>query len=466
MITGPTLIIGGLALLALLLYPLRRWAAAVVVAGAAIGGVLTLIMVSFPLDRVVLIGERTVLLSQPVTFLGYALSVTEAERPVLVMMGIIALVACAGSWLQRSEAAFIPTGLLILALWIMIVTVRPPVGALPILAIASCLAVFTFARSPRAAFRQMWWPLIAYPLATIAAWHAVEANFQLDDITHMQTAARLMGLALLILLAPTPLHVPAVSLLAEAPPIVGAFLILGGELALLHLTWAVFAQWPWLVENVDVSRVLAIGGLTTLLWGAMGALSADRVQRLWAYAALHDWGVFLLGFSLGSPLEWRMATALFLSRAISIFLSAYGIASLRSRVPEDDWPSVQGRMRRLPWTALAIMVGGLGLAGFPLTASFAPRWALIQTLLLTEPAWALLIVAGQMGVALGYLQLLQVLLAPAAPGQRFVRREAPIGVALLGAGVLLSGILAIAPQLTDGTVQTIVGIIQSLSQAP
>jgi formate hydrogenlyase subunit 3/multisubunit Na+/H+ antiporter MnhD subunit len=437
----------------------------------ATGVALLVISLRWPLDRVVLVGGRMVLFSRPLAGLGYILTVTEAERPVLAALGLVALAAFAGMTLQSPGRPFVPVGLLIVVLWVAAVTVRRPTGALAAMVTAGCLSVFVvqneWSVSTRAAFRQMWWPLVAFPLAMIAAWHAQEATWRPGEVAHLQAAARLMGLALLVLLAPVPLHAPAVSLLAQAPPVVGAFLLVGAQAVLLHLTWTIFAGWPWLAEHVEVSRALALGGWATLLWGAMGAASAERVRHLWAYAALHDWGVWLLGFSLGAPLEWRMATALFVGRALSLFLSAYGIANLRSHVrqpvladsPGDDWTAVRGQARRLPWTVLSIMVGGLGLAGFPLTASFGPRWALTQTLLGTEPTWGLLIVIGQLGVVLGYLRLLQVLLAPLPVAQRLVPRERFATIILLAVGVALSGVLALVPQAMDGIVQTVIGIV-------
>jgi formate hydrogenlyase subunit 3/multisubunit Na+/H+ antiporter MnhD subunit len=471
MIEGPTFIMGGVMLMAMLAYPLRRWGILSTLAAGAIGIALTTISLYWPLDQVKLIGDRAILLNQPLAGLGYTLAITEAERPILATLGVIALATFVGTWIQRTTPISVPIGLIILTLWVGSVIVQPLTGALLALLVVSCLSVFIIqgdgSASTRAAFRQMWWPAIAFSLGMLAAWHAQEAAYQAGNVTHLQSAARLMGLALWLLLAPVPLHAPSVSLLTRTSPVMGAFLITGMQIATLHLVWTVSSTWPWLAEHIEVSRILALSGLVTLLWGALGALSAERVQRLWAYAALHDWGVFLLGFSLGAPLEWRIAAALFVGRLISLFLSAYGLAGLRARGIQDDWSSVHGQARRSLWTALGMMVGGLGLAGFPLTASFAPRWALIRTLLLTEPVWGLLVVAGQLGVALGYLRLLQVFWAPLAPGQRLGPRETTVTTILLIIGIGFSGVLGLIPQAANGIIYTVIGIItQSLRQVP
>ncbi|HEY65396.1 MAG TPA: hypothetical protein G4O02_12580 [Caldilineae bacterium] len=468
MITGAELIVGGLTLLAVLVYPLRRWAFMSALAGAVAGILLAMLSLRWPLDRVVSVWGHPVLLNRPLEGLGYTLVVTGAERPVLTMLGLAALAAFAGIRLRSSGRSFVPIGLVILALWAGAVIVHPMMGTLTGLLAASCLSAFIVQAGrtapTRAAFRQVWWPLAAFMLMLVAGWHVQEMALRPDDATYLRMATWLIGISLLVLLAPVPLHAPFVSLLAEAPPVVGAFLAVGGQVVVLHLIWDVFLQWPWLSEHMAVSRALTATGLITLLWGAMGALSAGRARRLWAYAALHDWGVFLVGFGLGAPLEWRMAAALFVGRALSLFLSAYGFTNLESHGIADDLEAVRGLMRRLPWTVLAILVGGLGLAGFPLTASFGLRWTLIQTLLRTRPVWGLLIVVGQLGVSLGYLRLLQSFWAPLPPSRRLIPRERLSSGLLLIVGVVLSGGLALIPQLLDGVVRMMIEIVVQISR--
>ena len=49
------------------------------------------------------------------------------------------------------------------------------------------------------------------------------------------------------------------------------------------------------------------------------------------------------------------------------------------------------QLSRLPWAVIALIAGGFGLAGLPLTAQFASRWALLQLVAETDPRWALLL---------------------------------------------------------------------------
>jgi formate hydrogenlyase subunit 3/multisubunit Na+/H+ antiporter MnhD subunit len=53
---------------------------------------------------------------------------------------------------------------------------------------------------------------------------------------------------------------------------------------------------------------------------------------------------------------------------------------------------------------LAIAVGGLSLAGFPLTGGFTARWLVIQELPVGFQRWALLLLAAGAAVSIGYLR--------------------------------------------------------------
>ncbi|GAB4569349.1 MAG: hypothetical protein Kow0047_22580 [Anaerolineae bacterium] len=462
-IPGVSVFLGACILLGLLMYPLRRWARLSWGVGVASSALLIWTLSRWPLDRAFVLGGRTVLLNAPLEFADYRWALSPANRPVVLVVAWVMLMGFAGVWFHSPGRTFVPLGLVIAALWISGVTTAAVSWVTAALALVACLSVFIVQagrpESTRPAVRQLWWPLVALPLLWLGGWYADEIALNPENMAYMRQASVVAGLGLLLLLAPVPFHVPTVTLLENAPPVVGAFLLLGGQTVVLYLVWLQTSLAPWMGEQLDISLYLAAVAIPTLLWGAAGAVTARRVRSLWAYSALHDWGVLLLGLSLGAPFDWATASSLLIGRMISVALSAYGIASLLAWAREDDWQAVQGLMHRRLWTTLAVMVGGLGLAGFPLTASFGPRWILVQTLLGTKTSWALWIVLGQIGVTIGYLRLLYALLSPASPRRWMVPRERWSTALLLSLGVAASGLLALAPQWMDGAIQTVIGIM-------
>ena len=79
--------------------------------------------------------------------------------------------------------------------------------------------------STRGALRALWLPVLAIPLFLLAAWYVGQAPLDPESDQALQLAGQLASIGLLLLLAPWPLHGPAVSLGEEAPPLVAAWLL-------------------------------------------------------------------------------------------------------------------------------------------------------------------------------------------------------------------------------------------------
>ena len=67
--------------------------------------------------------------------------------------------------------------------------------------------------------------------------------------------------------------------------------------------------------------------------------------------------------------------------------------------------------------AVGVVVGGLTLAGAPLTIGFALRWQLLQALSQVSMTWPLFITIAGIGVTIGYLRGLYTFLPTANPTQ-------------------------------------------------
>ena len=107
---------------------------------------------------------------------------------------------------------------------------------------------------------------------------------------------------------------------------------------------------------------------------------------------------------------------LLLTRTLSLLTLATGAAAIRHYMASDRLERVSGAASRMPWAVIAMIVGGFGLAGLPLTAQFASRWALLQLVAEEDPRWALLLLFGALGVVLGSVRA----------GRRVFRQLAPL----------------------------------------
>jgi formate hydrogenlyase subunit 3/multisubunit Na+/H+ antiporter MnhD subunit len=63
------------------------------------------------------------------------------------------------------------------------------------------------------------------------------------------------------------------------------------------------------------------------------------------------------------------------NRSAAIVLLAASLAVVRHRAGSDRFAGLAGVARRLPVATTGLVLGGLALAGFPLTAGFPTHWA-------------------------------------------------------------------------------------------
>lgn len=126
-------------------------------------------------------------------------------------------------------------------------------------------------------------------------------------------------------------------------------------------------------------------GLCGAVLGSLAAIFQDEPKRLLAWSSIGQVGYLVVGLSLANDKGllamlshlWNHAvlkTALFLALGLIVLQVDAGRRTLRF----DD---LRGIGRRMPWTAAAIVIGGLGLIGMPLTCGFIGKWLLVQALL-------------------------------------------------------------------------------------
>jgi formate hydrogenlyase subunit 3/multisubunit Na+/H+ antiporter MnhD subunit len=172
------------------------------------------------------------------------------------------------------------------------------------------------------------------------------------------------------------------------------------------------------------------------------------------YAALYDFGVLIVALGLRGTAGLPTAIWLLITRTISLFTLAAGAAAIRHYMASDSYERIRGAASRLPWAVVAMIAGGFGLAGLPLTAQFASRWALLQLVTENDPRWAMLLLVGALGVIVGVVRAGQAAFGNlrASP----VERE-PVSLTLIASLLVLVGLLlGLLPQLLTDPVAAVI----------
>lgn len=461
-INFPPALFGSLALLAALAFLLRDWQRPLAAAAALYSGGVALLLWTVDMSRPLWVLPAlpvTVDMAAAAEVSGFTFALQTTIAPVMaVAFGLAALAFLLAVHTPQGET-FVPVTLLFLiglaALLLNVVAPVTPALLAPLfLAMLACLSAFALQagrlRHPAGPVRVLIPPMIAFPLFLLAGWYANQVPLNPQDLSAMRTTATLLAAGLVVLLAPSPLHTAQPATAEASPPVVTAALSLLYQLAVLHLIFRTAAAFPFLPQQAPLAGWLNVAGIVTAVWGGVAAAGARHPGRLWGYAALHDWGLILMVLATPGTRSLPLALFLFILRAISMLTAAAGLSALEAHAGGLDEPRLNGAGARLPWSSAAFMLGGLGLAGFPLSAGFTGHWAALQ--IVAEGDWlpALIVLISSAGAAFGFIRLARTLFAPLE--NRLLLREGSWSVLLAAVALFFSVSLAVAPQLLNTSI--------------
>jgi formate hydrogenlyase subunit 3/multisubunit Na+/H+ antiporter MnhD subunit len=442
-----------LALLSLaagpLFYLLRRWR------------VVTLLVAATAFSCAVL--SLQVSPERSATLLGRDLALDPLAQAALALIFASAGFSFLAAWSVPQGRSFPSLGLLVLGLLAVAMLLRQLAFAALVVEIAAVVTVFALQGgrqgSTRGALRFLVMVTLALPFLLIASWRIDLYVVNPDNAIYLGQAALFLEIGFLLWLAIVPFHgwIPAIA--AEAPPGVVAFTCNAFFLvALVTLTQLLRAQ-SWLAENQAVYQALFLGGLVTAAFGGLVAALHRNLSTLLGYTALSSLGVVLVALGTDSQLGALAAGLEVVNRTVALTLLAAVVASFRRYVPGDGFDQLSGVARKMPLTTFGLFVGGMSLAGIPLTGGFAARWLLFRALNVQD-AWpiAALLLAGA-GVAFGYLRALRALLSDGPPPDTkrpSPRREPLIATALIVIMAVICLAVGLYPQLVLPILQSVV----------
>lgn len=456
----PVLLVGALAAASAVTYLLRSWERTTALVGAAYAAVLAVWLwrtdFNAPLRS---LGLPNLTVDMAATFerLNFTLRLEPGALPILSA----SLLLVAGTFVLAASISqgrsFVPFMFALLAGYAVVALLTvgplaPPLITPMFLAGLSIVGAFILQAGRRVSaagpLRSFMAPLFGFPLFLLASWYIEQMPFNPQDLTPAFTAAQLMALGLIVMLAPAPLHGAQPATAQTAPPLVAVALTLLYQLAVLHLLFRTVTTFPFTPQLAPLGVWLTWAGLITAVWGGFAAAGANHAGRLLGYTSLHDWGLIVLVLAVPGSRSWPLVLFLFGLHAVSLLTAAVGMSVLEQNAGGLQMERLQGAGSRMPWNSAAYLLGGLGLAGFPLSAGFTGHWAALQIVAESDwrPAAVVLLASG--GAILGFIRLARLMYGPLA--DRMMLRENVVNVALAVLVLLLSASLAVAPQILDG----------------
>ena len=438
-------------------YLLRRWRLLAATLASVTALTLASLCLGLPLDRPVSVLGWEIALGEPMVVLGREFALDLAGGFTLGFIYLIATVAFIFAWRVSQGDLFFPWGLIVLSLLSAAVMIRHFLFAVLFLWVASIVSVLIIQGdregSRRGALRYLVMVSLAVPLLLVTPWLIDLQALNPDNLALLRYAAVLLAMGFAILLAAAPFHGWVSAVAANAPPVAAAFVLTATNAVVLLLMLNLLQSYPWLSEDPQVFSLLRLGGLLMAAVGGLLAFAQRDFGRLLGYAVLSDMGCTLAALGVASPAALTAALLQVAHRSVGLMLAAMGLAVVRHRAGSDSFADLAGAARRLPLATVGLVLGGLSLAGMPLTAGFPSRWAIYR--LFSSPDLALAVLLSGAGVAFGYLRGLSALLGPSTEPR--VKREPFIASLIILGMIILCLWLGLRPQWLLSPIQRVVG---------
>jgi formate hydrogenlyase subunit 3/multisubunit Na+/H+ antiporter MnhD subunit len=460
---GPVFIIGVPLLAAALLQLLRRWTTVVAWFAAGVAGLLAGMIAFIPADQTISIGPLSVSLSAPISVFGRLLVVEDVDRLPLIFITATAAGLFIVAWRLLPHSNFFPSGLIIVALLSGALMVAQVVYAALLVEMAAVMTVFPLHEplqegelqsddlKKKGGLQYMVYATLALPGLMVTQLLLEQFAIFPSDQGLLQTATILLGVSLAILLGAVPFQSWLSSVAMDGSPPVVTFLFTVNIGTVWFLLLAYLESYTWLSQQAAFGSLFTSVGLLMMIMGGALAASQRRLGRLVGYATLVDNGAMFVALGSGQVAGLALSLVVLIARPFALSLMTLGLDGLRHFGDGDDQLDVvAGAAWVVPWRSLAFMVGGVAMAGFPLSLGFSARWGLYRLMVQENLFQALVALIGSAGIMMGLISAVRVLLTP--PESEKVRTSVPEDrIVLLLILVLLLGTLTLGlfPQVVS-----------------
>lgn len=232
-------------------------------------------------------------------------------------------------------------------------------------------------------------------------------------------------------LALFPLHLWLPNAYTYAPSVVSAFIAATATkvsvYVLLRFLFTIFGA-AFAFEAMRLDMALMPLAILAMFVGSIVAIFQQNMKRMLAYSSIAQIGYIILGIAIGNVDGLTAAIVHLLNHAVikgGLFLA---LGCIFYRIGSVDLADLRGLAKQMPFTAAAIVGGGLGLIGIPLTGGFISKWYLVLAAI--EFDWwpvAGLVLASSLLAIIYTWRLVEALYLQPAPAGRKVA-EAPLSM--------------------------------------
>ena len=210
-------------------------------------------------------------------------------------------------------------------------------------------------------------------------------------------------------LAMFPLHLWLPNAYAYAPSAVSAFLAATATkvalYAMLRFMFTIFGA-EYSFDVIQIQWLFLPLACIAIIIASVVAIFQSDLKRILAYSSVAQIGYMLLGISLAN-INGLSATLLHIfNHALMKGALFLALGAVCYQMGNTHISRLAGIGKKMPWTFMAIVIGGLSLIGVPLTVGFISKWYLILASL--ERGWWPIVVVILIGSLLAVIYVWRI----------------------------------------------------------
>jgi len=186
-----------------------------------------------------------------------------------------------------------------------------------------------------------------------------------------------------------------------------------------------------------------IVGLSSAILAALMATRADDIKRALAYSTISQLGYMVYAIGVGGIFASMLHL---LSHAVFKALLFLGAGAVIHATGTRDMRRIGALRKKMPVVHATFLIGGLALAGLPLTNGFFSKELILETGLHQGPQWAFICMLAGAGLTAWYTLRIYCMTFCGKSGEARMVLSAPlvmrISITILAAGVLTTWLYA------------------------
>lgn len=382
--------------------------------GAGLALALAVLAFWLPPDTIRQIGPLTLRIESTLELAGRQISLPATQQIVLVLVYGIGAFWFFGTLAAEHARRIVPFGMVVTALLVASLAVRPFLYAALLIELAVMLSIPLLIQAGQPAgrglIRFLIYQTLAMPFILFAGFLLSGVDVGPSDIRLIIQAAVLLGLGFAFLLAVFPLYTWIPLLVEEAPPYAVGFILIVFPTFSLIFGLNFVDNYSWLRDLPQFSEMLQVVGLLMMVTSGIWAAFQRNLGRIMAYSIIAETGVSLLAISLPDrALGLQVFFYLLVPRALALGTWAIALTIFKQQVPDLALANLKGLVRTFPVATAGLLFANMALIGLPLMASFPIRQVLWEKLAEISLLAALWFGVATAGLWLGALRTLLTL---------------------------------------------------------